>query len=108
MVPLVPYGTVWSLLVKYGDVWSYMVLYWPVLFCFVVFGRLWFYMRYQISHDSIIKLEKTKKVLDNTIYHDIRYLLIDVIPPDGQLYPCAPFVHLIIFGVVFVFGSVYF
>ena len=60
---MVLYGTVWSSKVLHEISDNYM-------------------SQHEITHNSIRKLEKNKKALDNTIYHDIakdetRYLLLD-------------------------------
>ena len=70
-----------------------MVLYGPVLYRIVLYGPVWSSMvlheisdtytsQHEITHNSIRKLEKNKKSLDSTIYHDIakydtRYFMLD-------------------------------
>ena len=75
--------------------------------------------QHEITHNSIRKLEKNKKSLDSTIYHDIakydtRYLMLDnmlyhkiVIDSSfsNELYPCAPIVRLVIFCCSFYRGK---
>ena len=70
-----------------------------------------------MTHNSLRKLEKNKKSLNRTIYHDIvkydkRYLMLDnmlyhkiVIDSSfsNELYPCAPIVRLITFYLYIMF-----
>ena len=69
-------------MVPYAPVWYCMVPYGPVRFCMVLFGPVWSSMvlheisdnyasHHEIRHKSIRKLEKNKKALNSTIYHDI-------------------------------------
>ena len=99
-----------------------MVLYGPVLYSMVLYGPVWSSMvlheisdnyasQHEITHNSLRKLEKNKKSLNSTFYHDIakydtRYLMLDkklyhkiVIDSsfNNKLYPCAPIVRLVIF-----------
>ena len=114
---MVLYSPIWPRIVLYCLVWSHMVLYGPVLFHMVLYGPGWSSMvlhetsdnygsQLEITHNSIRKLEKNKKVLNSTKYHDIakddtRYLMLDSmlyhkIKRDSsfsnKLYPCAPIV----------------
>ena len=104
MVCMVLYGPVLYRIVLYGPVWSSMVLH-------EISGN--YASQHEITHNSLRKLEKKKKSLNSTIYHDIakydtRYLMLDnmlyhkiVIDSSfsNELYPCAPIVRLVIFVV---------
>ena len=93
-------------MVLFGLVWSSMVLH----------EKSDNYMsQHEITHNSIRKrkLEKNKKALNSTLYHDIakdytRYLVVDSMlyhkiaidsSFSNKLYPntCAPIVRLVIF-----------
>ena len=89
-------------MVLFGLVWSSMVLR----------EKLDNYVsQLEITHNSIRNLEKNKKALNSTIYYDIakddtRYLMLDSIlyhkiatdsSFSNKLYPCTPFVCLVIF-----------
>ena len=99
-----------------------MDLYGPELYRMVLYGPAWSSMvlheisdnytsQHEITHNSIRKLEKNKKTLNNTIYPDIakydtRYLMLDHMSYhkilidrsfSNELYPCAPIVRLVIF-----------
>ena len=74
--------------------------------------------QHEITHNSIRKLEKNKKALNSTIYHDIAkddtiYLMLDSMlyhkiaidsSFSNKLYPCAPIVCLVIFLKLFAKG----
>ena len=131
------YGPIWFCMVPYGPVWPYMVLYCLVWSCMVLYGPVWFSMvpsdlygpvwssmvlheksdnyvsQHEITHNSIRNLEKNKKALNSTLYHNIakdytRYLVVDSMlyhkiaidsSFSNKLYPntCAPIVRLVIF-----------
>ena len=99
-----------------------MDLYGPELYRMVLYGPAWSSMvlhelsdnyasQHEITHNSLRKLEKNKKSINSTIYHDkakydARYLMLDnmlyqkiVIDNsfNNELYPCAPIVRLVIF-----------
>ena len=70
-------------MVLYGLVLSPTDLYGPVWSCFVFYGLTWEIRQLrEPTWDSIRKLEKNKKALNSTLYHDIakydtRYLMLD-------------------------------
>ena len=112
---MVPYFHIW-----HCSVGSRLVLHGSVLHHMVQFGPVWSFMvlheisdnyasQHDIIHNRIRKIEKNKKALNGTIYHDIakddtRYLLLDSMFYQkmarnssfcNKLYPCAPIVRLV-------------
>ena len=105
-----------------------MVLHGPVLYPMVLYGPVCSFMvlneisdnhasQYEITHNGLRKLEKNKKSLNSTMYHDIakydtRYLMLDSMlyqkitidsSFSNELYPCAPIVRLITFYLYIMF-----